>query len=139
MYHSVTFGDKNTWDDWHLVATSRPVIMPPGVKTKYVDIPGADGQTDYTQALTGETLYQTRIGSIEFYVMNGYQEWEYIYSEIMNYLHGQRMQLILEDDPGFYYEGRFSVNSWRSEKDRSKIVIDYDVFPYKIDMYLSSL
>lgn len=137
MYHSVTFGDKNTWDDWHLVPQSRPVLLPPDVKTNYVDIPGADGHLDLTEALTGEPLYKNRTGSISFYVMNGYQPWDELYSTIMNYLHGQKMRVYLEDDPGFYYEGRFSVNTWRSEKHNSEIVIDYDISPYKIDMYSS--
>ena len=135
MYHSITFGDKNTWDDWHLVPQTRPVLLPPDVKTNYVDIPGADGHLDLTEALVGEPLYKNRTGSIDFYVMNGYQSWEQIYSIIMNYLHGQKMKVFLEDDPGFYYEGRFSVNTWKSEKHRSEIVIDYDVGPYKIDFY----
>ena len=71
---------------------------------------------------------------MEFYVSNGYQSWECLYSEIMNYLHGQKMRAYLEDDPGFYYEGRFSVNKWESNKYRSTIVIEYNVAPYKIDM-----
>lgn len=138
MYHSVTFGDKNTWDDWHLIPSSRPLFLPPDVKTNYVDIPGTDGHADITEALTGEVLYKNRQGSIEFYVSNGYQEWEYLYSEIMNYLHGQKMRAYLEDDPGFYYEGRFSVNKWESNKYRSTIVIEYNVAPYKMDMFSSA-
>lgn len=138
MYHSVTFGDKNTWDDWHLIPSSRPLFLPPDVKTNYVDIPGTDGHADITEALTGEVLYKNRQGSIEFYVANGYQEWEYLYSEIMNYLHGQKMRAYLEDDPGFYYEGRFSVSKWESNKYRSTIVIEYNVAPYKMDMFSSA-
>lgn len=138
MYHSVTFGDKNTWDDWHLIPSSRPLFLPPDVKTNYVDIPGTDGHADITEALTGEVLYKNRQGSMEFYVANGYQEWEYLYSEIMNYLHGQKMRAYLEDDLGFYYEGRFSVNKWESNKYRSTIVIEYNVAPYKMDMFSSA-
>lgn len=138
MYHSITFGDKNTWDDWHLIPESRPLFLPPDVKTKYVDIPGADGHKDISEALTGEPLYENRTGDITFYVMNGYQEWYLLYSEIMNYLHGQKMKAFLEDDPTFYYEGRFSVNEWESDKDHSKIVISYNVSPYKIDIFSSA-
>lgn len=138
MYHSVYFGDKNTWDDWHLVANSRPVLLPPTVKTNYIDIPGSDGHVDLTTSLTGEPTYNTRTGSITFYVMNGYHEWYHIYSEIMNYLHGQEMKIILEDDPWFYYTGRFSVNTWQSNKDRSTIVINYDISPYKYVIQSSS-
>lgn len=131
MYHSITFGDKNTWDDWHLIPATRPVFNPPEIKTHYVDIPGANGQIDLTESLTGYPLYENRTGSIEFYVANGYEDWAVLYSKIMNYLHGKRMRATLEDDRYFYYEGRFEVNKWTSDKWWSKITIDYDVYPYK--------
>lgn len=131
MYHSVTFGDKNTWDDWRLVPSSRPVFNPPAQKVKTLDIPGGDGVIDLSQALTGYPVYQNRTGSIEFIVMNDFKPWHMAYSDIMDYLHGQSMKAVLEDDPEYFYEGRFTVNAWKSEKDWSRIVIDYDVGPYK--------
>lgn len=137
MYHSITFGDKNTWDDWFLVPSSRPVFNPPSPKTTYIDIPGADGHLDLTGAVSGEVVYDCRKGSIEFIVDNWHREWHELYSEIMDYLHGQTMKAVLEDDPSHYYEGRFTVNQWKSEPVNSKIVIDYIVYPYKLDMYSS--
>lgn len=137
MYHSITFGDKNTWDDWFLIPSSRPVFNPPAPKTSYIDIPGSDGQLDMTEALAGYPLYECRKGSLEFIVDNWHREWQDLYSEIMDYLHGQTMRAILEDDPDHYYEGRFSVNQWKSEAVNSKIVIDYVVYPYKLDRYSS--
>lgn len=131
MYHSVTFGDKNTWDDWRLVPSFRPVFNPPAQKVKKLDIPGGDGDIDLSQALTGYPVYHNRTGSIEFIVMNDFKPWQTAYSDIMDYLHGQSMRAILEDDPEYFYEGRFTVNIWKSEKDWSRIVIDYDVGPYK--------
>lgn len=134
MYHSITFGSKNTWDDWHLIPTSRPVFNPPSVKTSAIEIPGGDGALDLTTSLAGRPLYKNRTGSQEFYVENGYRDWSQLYSEIMGYLHGQKMRAVLEDDPAYYYEGRFAVNAWKSNKERSVIVIDYDVNPYKQDV-----
>lgn len=131
MYHSVTFGEINTWDDWRLVPTSRPLFNPPPPKVKTLEIPGGDGVIDLSQSLTGYPVYQNRTGSIEFVVLNGFKEWQEAYSDIMDHLHGQRMRAILEDDPDYFYEGRFSVNAWKSDKDNSKITIDYDVGPYK--------
>lgn len=138
MYHSITFGEKNTWDDWRLVPSSRPVFNPPTQKVKTLDIPGGDGVIDLSQALTGYPVYQNRTGSIEFIVMNGFKPWHMAYSDIMDYLHGQTMRAVLEDDPEYFYEGRFTVNAWKSEKDWSRIVIDYSVGPYKWSV-LSSL
>lgn len=138
MYHSVTFGDKNTWDDWHLVPSSRPVFNPPTLKTKTLEIPGGDGVIDLSEALTGYPVYSNRTGSMEFIVVNDFyepvkthQEWYEVYSNIMDYLHGQQLQAFLEDDKEYYYEGRFTVNNWKSDKNHSIITIDYDVGPYK--------
>lgn len=131
MYHSITFGEKNTWDDWRLVPSTRPLFNPPAQKVKTLDVPGGDGVIDLSQALTGYPIYQNRTGSFEFYVMNDFKPWHMAYSDIMDYLHGQRMRATLEDDPEYFYEGRFTVNAWKSEKDWSKLVINYDVGPYK--------
>lgn len=138
MYHSVTFGDKNTYDDWRLVPSSRPLFVPPPVKTNYIDLPGSNGKLDLTEVLNGYPVYENRVGSMEFIVLNGYVSWDSRYAQISNYLHGKRMKAVLEDDPYWYYEGRFSVNEWRSEKDWSRIVIDYDVYPFKRELYDSS-
>lgn len=146
MYHSITFEKaylqnatkKNTWDDWHLVPSSRPVIGPPPVKTKTVDIPGGDGLIDLTESLTGYPTYNNRTGSIEFIVVNDFnwqnpnhEEWYKTYSDIMSYVHGCSLKMILDDDPEYYYEGRFSVDSWKSDKNNSKITLKYDVGPFK--------
>lgn len=134
MYHSITFGDKNTWDDWHLVPSSRPLVNPPITKTEYVEIPGADGSVDYTEILGG-VKYRDRTGSWEFIVMNGYADWTTTYSNILEYLHGKKMKVWLEDDPYFYYNARLSVNGWNSSPSDgySKITIDYVAEPYKYE------
>ena len=144
MYHSVSFGSKNTWDDWGLVPSSRPLFNPPKRKTNYVDIPGASGALDLSEALTGYPLFNDREGTIEFYVMNPNGQvdpglWAQRYSEISSYLHGSKMTALLEDDPTYYYSGSFWVDSWKSDKDRSKIVIGYRVEPYKLKMTEESL
>ena len=137
MYHSITFGDKNTWDDWHLVPTSRPIFAPPDVKTKTLDIPGADGELNLNELLTGYPVFRNRQGSMEFIVVNGYWSWDVAYSTIMNYLHGKPLKAILEDDPAYFYEGRFSVSDWKSDKSWSLITIDYSVYPYKKELVSS--
>lgn len=131
MYHSITFGSKNTWDDWHIVPSSRPVFDPPKVKTKTLDIQGKNGSLDLSEALTGYPVFNNREGSFEFIVLNDYNVWNELYSDISDYLHGRVMRAVLEDDPEYYYEGRFSVNKWKSDKNYSTISIDYSVFPYK--------
>ena len=146
QYHSVilryinqsgeTIKEMNTWDDWHLVPTSRPLFAQPSPKTQYIEIPGADGSIDLTESLTPYPVYKNRTGSLEFIVMNGYESWDVKLSMINNFLHGKKMRAILEDDAGYYYEGRFNVNNWKSNNNGtwSNITIDYNVAPYKTSL-----
>ena len=138
MYHSVTFGDKNSWEDWHLVPSSRPVINPPEPKTTMIDVPGVNGALDLSQSLTKYPLFKRRTGDIEFIVVNDFyepvtvhHEWYDVYSDIMNHLHNDKMAMWLEDESDWRYEGRFRVNSWRSESHLSRITISYDLEPFK--------
>lgn len=134
-YHSVIFGDKNTWDDWHLIPSARPVFAVPSQKVVTVDIPGADGIIDLSTALTGKPTFNNREGSFNFIVMLdlSYGEWQDRYSEILNTIHGKSVRIILEDDPEWFYQGRVAVNVWSSPSDGSgsTVTIDYSVDPYK--------
>lgn len=135
MYHSITFGDKNTWDDWRLIPTSRPVFAPPPMKSKLIEIPGRNGLLDISTIATGVPVFENREGSFEFFLDNDYYQHNQIYDMVMSYLHGKNMRATLEDDPEFYYEGRFTVSSWVSGKNVSGLTIDYNVAPYKTNTY----
>lgn len=131
--HSVTFGEKNTWEDWKLIPNTRPSFSPPQPKNTFLDIPGGNGTIDLSESLTGYPLYQDRTGSWEFIVADQERPWSDVYSEIMTYLQGKRFSVVLEDDPYFHYEGRFWVNEYRSDPNYSLIVIEYMVGPYKLE------
>ena len=79
MYHSITIGDKNTWDDWHLIPATRPLFNPPLVKFNLQDVPGGDGMINLTKALAGRPTYGNRTGSWTFYVENGFKDWTALY------------------------------------------------------------
>lgn len=130
MYHSLIISGKNTFTEWGVVPTSRPVVNPPEVKTTYIDLPASNGVLDYSDLLLGTIPYNQRKGSWEFAVRPGYS-WPTVYSSIMNYLHGQKHTVILEDDPYYQYTGRLSVNKWKSDENYSLITIDYDLDPFK--------
>lgn len=143
QYHSITFYSDwytkgyNTWDDFHLVPTSRPVFKLPTMKENYIDIPGADGRIDLSETLTGYPIFNNREGDIEFIVMNDYDgSWHNRYMKLANFLHGNRLQVVLNDDPGYYYQGRFTLSDWNSDSNESatwsKVTIHYNVEPYKL-------
>lgn len=129
---------SNTWDDWHILPIERPVFSPPEPKTHYIDVPGGNGSLDLTEALAGYPTYENRTGSFTFRVMNDYGNWADRYSEIMGYLHGQAMYAVLADDPSWLYQGRFSVDDWKSGDTWSEITIGYNVNPFKWRLYSST-
>ena len=145
MYHSITFGSKNTWDDWHLIPETDPIIAPPEQKKNLIDIPGANGSLDMSEVLTGYPTYNNRTGSLSFYVMNPYAatmpecnpiKLRNLISNIMNYFSGKKdMQMILEDDRAYFYRGRFKLESVNTGESFTTISIGYDVEPYKWSIY----
>lgn len=126
---------RNTWVHWHIVPIERYAIDPPELKTSYVDVPGYNGKLDLTQALTPYPVYKNRSGTMKFAVLNGYRNWQTAYTDIMTFLHGKKMFMVYEEDPEYYYVGRWSVNKWKSDKTRSEIALDYDLEPYKWRLY----
>ena len=122
----------NTWDDWHLIPAARPEFAAPKGKNKFVKIPGRYyGGVDISQAVVNYPLYGCREGTLSFYVANDYGDWLDRYNEITDYLHWHELKVILDDDPGFYYEGTFSVEEWQNTKDYSTLNIKYKLHPYK--------
>lgn len=137
MVYGVTFGEKHSFNDWRLLLSERPNISPPEVKTDYIDIPGGDGSLDFTESLSGDVKYKTRLLECTFVTLKTRKKWTDLYSEIMDCLHGQKMKIILDEDPGFYYIGRVSVNEWKSSEKYSTIVVDAEVDPYKYERFSS--
>ena len=152
MYHSIIFGtsepyidqttqqlvfenSKYTYDDWHLIPASRPVIAMPEVVTNFVDIPGMNGSLDNTEAIAGYPVFKARTGTLQFYVENDHEFWAAIYEKILSYLHGKELYIMLEDLPLWYYVGRFEVAEWRSESWNSEINIKYNLNPFRYNIY----
>lgn len=139
-YHSITIGAYNTWQNWRLIPTSRPVVSPPEVKTNFVEVPGADGVLDFTESLDEKIHYKAREGSWEFLVCHESIEnysWSVLWHEILNAIHGKRNQVILMDEwpiggtDNRFYVGRVWLNSFVSDPHHSKITFDYNLEPFR--------
>lgn len=129
----VTLGNKHSYDDWGLILNEKEEISSPEPKTNYLDVPGADGSLDMSE-LFGDVKYENRTITWEFLVIRKRERWNYIYSNLLNYLHGQKMNIILDDDPSFFYRGRVKVNQWKSDKRKATIVVEAEVEPYKYEL-----
>lgn len=152
MFHSLSFIDpndssnnKHTWDSWHIVPTSKPIIAPAAQKRQTLDIPGGNGTLDVSRALTGYPVYNNREGEIEFVVVNdnNYETsllipnklvlmpWTELLSEMQDYFDGKELQCILDDDPDYYYTGYWSVSAFSNDEKGSIVTLKYSVDPYK--------
>lgn len=124
-------------NSFFLVPRSKPTLPPPPVKTSTIEIPGANGDIDMTNVPLGYPVYGKRTGSWEFVIAEDVSQrsWEEEYSRLMNFFHGKRLRAILKDDPLYYYEGRFSVDSFKSEDMYDVVTIGYDIDPFKWNTY----
>lgn len=141
-FHSVNFGNKNTWDDWKLIPIKRPVIEFPEPKTISVDIPSGDGEIDLSEAITGYPVYSNRKGSLSFRFVDNpsYRKVLNRRNEIASFLHGRTMQMILDEEPEYFYTGRFQLNdmSYKGKSDYADVTISYNVKPYKYSITTSA-
>lgn len=150
----------HTWKDWGLIPLSAPFFAPPEEKSTTIDVPGADGLIDVSDALTGWTLYNNREGSWGFYCAEYFQLEELLdssydeimdtnydailasvkvsthekYSILLNALHGKKLAMVLDDDPTHFYVGKVKISqiaSSNDEKTLNGIAIAVSAFPYK--------
>ena len=133
----VKFGDIHTFEKWGLILTFTTIGFPEPKKGT-VDVPGADGELDFTKSLTGDVKYKNRPITLTFVTLERYKNWKNLMSEIANFLHGQYFKIILDEDPNFYYYGNATINQFKSNKSIGTIVIDCSVDPYKYDLTASN-
>lgn len=153
MYNSIDFfyidpltnengSKKNTWEDWGLVGSSRPTVAPAKPISNLIKVTGMSGFYNASEILTGYPLYESRNGSFEFIVLNKWNKpdakrWTDIYNEVCEYLNGQELCCVFEDEPDYFYQGVFAVNEFASGEYNSTITIDYELQPYKFARQMS--
>jgi hypothetical protein len=134
----VRIGEKHTHDDFGLILSSK-VISPPTVQTKLVTVPLRDGAIDLTEAVSDVPRYNDRIITMTFSVLDPMNTWTDKVSEIQNYMHGKRLNIIFDDDLAFYYVGRVTVDKWSSNKNIGTLVIKAEVEPFKYTVESSAV
>ena len=125
----VTFGSKHSYIDLSIILSSKE-IETPTPKIKKVDVPGADGELDFTEYF-GIIKYKNRKLNFVFTHMGSASDFPAKLSEIENALHGNKMNIVLDDDPNFHYVGRVTVDAWEENKGYATVTISVDCEPYK--------
>ena len=139
MSHSmkgVTFGDIHT--SKFGIYLSKAVIGSPQPKVYKVDIPGANGQVDFTEFFDG-VKYENREIRLEFAFPQRNQQLLEVYSQLLSALHGKYFERIqLDDDSTYHYKGRVSVGELKKDV-ISKVTLVCDCWPYKLSDNVNSI
>lgn len=119
---------------YQMVLLDGYTLEPPEPKTYTVDIPGGNGVIDLTEALTNDVVYNNRKQEFEFALIN-VENFEWVKTELSNFLHGRKFDYTMTMDPGYTYHGRFNVKAYTHDAYSSGILgnikISIDADPYK--------
>lgn len=143
MEEHITFYDLkdniilNTFKDFHLLIQSL-IIPTAEIKEEIEVIPGTSNIIDYTEALTGDVNYNQRIIPIELAGIKNKSEFLSTHSKFQNKLHGQKVKMILSEEPNFYWIGRVSVGDINPYGILRNIDLEIKVDPYKYDLTASN-
>lgn len=127
MAIGTTFGEIHSNSDLGLIQQSVEV-SPAKPRTEYVDIPGANGSIDFTE--TFGLHYEDREIKWTFALYPG-ADWSAKRTEVSNAINGKHMNIILDEDSDYYYEGRVVVDSYKRDKMLHQITVKARVFPFK--------
>lgn len=130
---TVTFGTKNSYDDFGLILTDKNIGFPEP-KLEEVDVIGADGVIDLSEVLNDDIKYETRKLQFTFTVLKGNKYWASTIADVANYLHGKKLRIQMDFDPAYYYTGRCKINSFKTSKRLCTITIDAECEPYRLDI-----
>lgn len=126
----VYFGDYHTVNDWGLILSGK-TIDPPTPKIVSINIDGRDGTLDLSRALTGEMRYNNRSASFTFLVTEGTQsDRAYMIRNIVNAVHGRRLQIIEPDFPDYHLIGECTVSNIANNKAYGSFTVSADCEPY---------
>lgn len=130
------------WSDENGMILAKRVISTPTIKTAYVNVPGGNGTLDYTDYF-GEPMYEDRTITMTFLHFERYFDMHLpFYTDVVNNLHGQKCQLVFEDDnpsdadedekPWWYWDARLSVGPMQYDRDALKFDVVATCPPYKL-------
>lgn len=121
------FGNKLSYEDYKAIMNYARII-PPSVKENYVDIAGGNSSIDLTEAVGGVAYSD---GEIEFkFTLKDFD----LKEQMKNDLHGKRMQIILEREPEFYYDGRVRCTKDEWNNGLYELHFTARVKPYKCEV-----
>ena len=127
----ILFDDIHSFYDLNLILA--PFVPSPATpKTTYVDIAGADGSLDLTEA-HGEVRYKDRDHTFTFTINpSETMTFDEKVTEVSNALNGKKCKITLDRDSDYYWEGRCVVDKYAQDRRLGQISVKATVRPYKL-------
>ncbi len=120
---------RKSYSDFGLLLSPFKLEIPE-IQTNYIDIVGRDGNVDLTEVL-GMVNYKSRELELTFTVPFELSEVVRNYHVLANFLHGQKMKIILPTFESLYLIGRCSIGDLDRSKKTEQITITANCEPYK--------
>lgn len=132
----VATGERyHTLTDWGLAIGNNDIIGTPTMETYYVDVPGADGFLDFSEANTGRRIFKDRQVHVELGGKKPRNDWDIFISDIRNLIQGRTIKVILDNDPGFYWMGRAEITDFDRNRELGTFSLDIPkADPYKYNI-----
>lgn len=129
--NGVTFDGLHSYTDFGLWISKQPNLGSPKPKLNLVDVPGMDGYLDMTEANSGEVKYSNRPISFVFSAKVNDADRPEFEERINAALHGKNIQqIIIDNDPLWYYTGRATVVFSEVKAWKLKCTVSVDAYPY---------
>ncbi len=121
-------GDRsyNTWTDFHLIPTSKPIVSQASPNLNIVQVPTINYFVDLSEIQNGGLTFGQRSGEWEFIIdHNQWSSWLTAYNTIKQKLHGKSVIVKLTDVPETDYYGRIYVSKYSPGSEYTTISISY--------------
>jgi len=130
-----TGNSYHTLRDWGLAIGNNNCLGDPVQETFYLDVPGADGLLDFSEALTGRPVFKYRPIDITLGGKKTPAVWVGFMSTLRSLIHGQIVNVVFDDFPGYYWTGRAEIKGF----DRVRQIGTFKLSIPKADPYGYSL
>ena len=128
----------HSFANFGLAIGNTDYISEPEYEDIYVDIPGRQGFLDLSEVIAGRPVYHSREISIEFGgVKANPNDWDAAISDLRNKFHGKVVQLIFDNDTGYYWTGRAEINDFEHERQLGTFKFEIpsaSPFKYSVDI-----
>lgn len=130
-YHTIT--------DWNMAIGNNDYIGDVVQENYYVDVPGADGFLDFSEAVTGRRIFKSRPIRIELGGKNRRNDWDLIISDIRNEIEGRKVKVIFDNDMEFYWIGRATIKGFDRNREIGMFTLSIPkAEPYKYSILNST-